>query len=105
MQLSFQSRENRLWLTGDSRHPSCVTRCGTYESLCGKYRVDFSERDKDLLDRIRIAQFFIEWEGKTFVYVGYYDFYEASFGEGGGHKEAGEGYGKHFGEHAIHRGN
>ena len=86
-------------------HPKYVTRWSTYESLCGKYRVDFSERDKDLLDCIKTSQFYIEWEEKTFVYVGYYDFYETSFGEVGGHKHAGEGYGKHFGEYAIHKGN
>ena len=81
-----------------------VTRWGTYESLCGKYRVDFKESDKDLLDRIKTSQFYIEWEGKNFVYVGYYDLYEG-LGESGGQKQAGEGYGKHFGEYAIHRDN
>tara|TARA_R100000541_G_scaffold31667_2_gene40480 strand:- start:1178 stop:1627 length:450 start_codon:yes stop_codon:yes gene_type:complete len=88
----------------------------TYESLCGKHRVDFP-LDKDLLRRINkdlldsletvrvfskeVSPFYIEWEGESFVYVGYYDV--NNLGRGDGHKEVGERYGKHFGEYAIHR--
>ena len=80
--------------------PEYVNRWVTYESLCGKYRVDFGAMERDLLDDIQTSKFYIKWEGLSFVYVGYYDVYETSFGRGPSHKQAGEGYGTRFGEYA-----
>lgn len=81
-------------------HPEYVNRMVTYESLCGKYRVDFGAMERFLLDDIRTSKFYIKFQGRSFVYVGYYDVYETSFGDGACHKTVGEGYGKRFGEYA-----
>tara|TARA_R110000787_G_scaffold78614_1_gene171911 strand:- start:419 stop:724 length:306 start_codon:yes stop_codon:yes gene_type:complete len=80
--------------------PEYDNRMVTYESLCGKYRVDFGETQRYLLDDIQTSEFYIKWEGRSFVYVGYYDVYETSFNGSAYHKEVGEGYGKRFGEYA-----
>tara|TARA_Y100000593_G_C4153168_1_gene258123 strand:+ start:157 stop:573 length:417 start_codon:yes stop_codon:yes gene_type:complete len=87
----------------------------TYESLCGQYRVDFpddeyrlSRINKDLLYRIKTEQcipFYIEWQGESFVYVGCYYIYGDDLRGYRGEKVVGEGYGKHFGEYAIYKGN
>jgi len=91
---------------------SYVFRFVTYESLCGKHRVDFPldkdllrHTNEDLLDSMEtmrgfskeVSPFYIEWQGESFVYVGYYDVY--NFGRGSGDKVVGERYGKHFGEY------
>tara|TARA_B100000768_G_scaffold181605_1_gene205343 strand:- start:34151 stop:34609 length:459 start_codon:yes stop_codon:yes gene_type:complete len=87
----------------------------TYESLCGKNRVDFPldkdllrHMNKDLLDCMEtmpccpskeFSPLYIEWQGERFVYVGYYDV--NNLGRGSGDKVVGERYGKHFGEYGY----
>jgi len=87
----------------------------TYESLCGKNRVDFP-LDKDLLRHMNkdfldcmetmpccpskeFSPLYIEWQGERFVYVGYYDV--NNLGRGSGDKVVGRRYGKHFGEYGY----